>query len=340
MATLRGSWRTPEHGSLSRSMSARNGLGHSQLDSVVGRGDYYRPSANTGEKRHLEDDLGSVRSRYSYSSQVRLGTSGGQTRTTCNIASIPRQDFFKPGTIIPADHFEEAYDNASIAANDKSIIHIPGQKPICRKARPFIVLAGHAQNYICLPIFSHNGNGTSKKPNPEEYVSLRDHRATIRAPQQSIHKPLITLDMSGPEITPASVAHLAYPVSRRYNIPVTIIGRLTSASTIHLIRLFAKYMPVQISEASPASSSGILIHAGMSIYKALTELLLPEYAHLFLNVSWSKAACLRDSDLEARGISSLIDRQQVLSLFDKVYNASRSRSDWTIIISRANLTGN
>ena len=308
----------------------------SPLYSNVGRVDSYRPGENTGDKRRHHDDYTSVASKVSrsnYSSRGPSGASTAQYRTSHNKPCIQRQDSYKPGTIIRADHFEEAYDGGSTVMNDKSIIRVPGQKPICKKARFFVVLAAHSLNYICVPVFSHNGNGTRHKHRPEEFVTIRDHRASIEAPQQSIHEPLVTKEMSAMELTPESVVHLAYPVSRSYGIPVTGIGKLTIASTNQCIQLFRKYMPVETSEPQPASSTVLTIDASMSVLSALKALRFQTQARLFSGISWSEATALSGSQMEKMGVTRLLDRQELLSLFVKVHKARKSGPDWRVKIN-------
>ena len=339
MAALHGSQHAPKQGFIARSPSVLKGYVPNRLCSVAGRGDFYRPGESTGDKRRLRDDGNSTTSkasRYTYSSRYPSRTYGQQSRLGRNTPFIQRQETFRPGTIIRGDHVEEAYTNGTTLM-DKSMIHVPGHNPICKKARFFIVLAGHAMSYVCLPIFTHNGNGTRNKPRPEEFVSLRDHRATIEVQPQSSHEPLMTLDMSGMELTATSVVHLAYPTSRSYDLPIEVIGRLTPTSTNQCIQLFRRYMPVEVSESSPAASTGVLINASVSVSKALTNLRFQEYAHLFLNMPWSKVAYLTDRELGAKGIISLMDRQQILALFDQIAKAITSGPDWNVSINKDTL---
>lgn len=331
MASLLGSWRTPDQGSLASS----------RLGSGLGKADFYRHLGHKVEKRPFGDDTRSVASKFSqstYNSRSTVRNSRRREQITCNIGSIDRNDFFKPGTIAVAHFLEEAFENSSVVASDESIIRVPGHPDISDKRRLFIILAEYAQTYVSVPIFSHQGKGTKHKPKPEEYVSLQDHRATYEVSPQSMHEPLMTLEMSGNILTPASVAHLAYPVTRRYITPVTIIGRLAPSSTNRLIRLFRTYTPVEIREAMPGSSTDVLIHAEMSISNALIKLQFLRYAPLLGDMSWVEAANLRDSDLKARGIASVTDRQRLLSLFEQVETAYTAGPGWNTKVSKASLT--
>lgn len=260
-----------------------------------------------------------------------------QDRIISEIAGISEQNYFNPGTIIIAEHVEEAYNKGSTIANDNSIVRTLDGNTFCNKPRRFIILAKHALHYICIPIYSHNGNGTKYKPKPEEFVSIRDHRATIKARAQSIHEPLLTMDMAGIELTAPSVAHLAYPVSRSFTHPFRIIGRLSFSSTARAIQLYKTFVPQDYRGPSSASQSNLSIHAGLSVYDALTDLRLDTYALLFRNMSWEKAARLSENDLEGKGIRDLTARVNLSSLFDKVEKASRSGPDWNVKIDKNSL---
>lgn len=55
-----------------------------------------------------------------------------------------------------------------------------------------IVLATFQDNYIAVPIHTHNRRGLEGKANPEEFVSVRDHRVPVPFTQLSMHRPLLT----------------------------------------------------------------------------------------------------------------------------------------------------
>lgn len=336
MAAFHGDWRAPQRQSFAKSGSVYDTPEYgSWRPSLGGNGNYERPTPNLGEKKHSDDDSGSIISKFSCLSYASASTNrqcGRRIRTTSRIASIPQEDFFKPGSIIAADHFEEVLEHYSTGGQETKIIRVPGQKDICEKKRLFIVLAQHAQTYVSIPIYSHNGAGTKHKPDPDEYVSVRDHRAVVQAPPQSIHDPVTTLDMSGPELTATSVAHLVYPVSRPYVLPVKVIGRLAVSCTHHLIRLFRKNMAMEVRDTPRSSSTQFSIHAGVTITDAFQVLRLKEYALPFHNVSWSTAARLSDSDLKAKGITLGKTRQKLCSLFREVDKASDSGPDWQVMI--------
>lgn len=336
MPAVQQNWRHQGQEPTTRSILGREAPRGPRLNMVGGYPDRYQPGAGLGEKRHLGNDgrsMASKFSRTSVGSKATLKHYGRHGQTTSNVPEIPPEDYYKPGTIIIADHVEEAYDQASVLGNDRSIIRIAGQRDLCKKSRPFIILAAHSQSYLSVPIFSHQGNGTARKPRPEEYISVHDHRATVQPPVQSKHKPLITRNMAGSELMPSSVAHIAYPVSWRYVTPVTIIGRLTITSTNQLIQIFRKYMPVEVSEAKQKSSNGVRIHAGMTVSEAVTDLRLHKYALIFRNVSWSSAGQLSQSDLKSKGITDPAVCARLCALFDEVEIASNSGPNWAVTVN-------
>ena len=77
-------------------------------------------------------------------------------------------------------------------------------------------------------------------------MSVRDHRR-LAGPftALSIHKALSTETLNAvvEPSDPQSIAHLTYPVSRKYNLPIIQEGHLTKTSTTTLIQLDLQYGP-------------------------------------------------------------------------------------------------
>ena len=115
---------------------------------------------------------------------------------------------------------------------------------IYTKVRHMIVVACFEAHYIAIPLFTHNGNGVRGK-NPDEYISLKDHRS--KAPFQPLthHGFLLTKFLTEQTQTfhTLSTAHFTYPLSRKYTLPVYHEGHLQMASTKKLIELFTQYGP-------------------------------------------------------------------------------------------------
>ncbi|KAL8782998.1 MAG: hypothetical protein Q9213_004955 [Squamulea squamosa] len=118
---------------------------------------------------------------------------------------------------------------------------------IFTKQRKMIVVALHTDHYVAIPLYTHNGRGLANKRTPEEFVSVKDHRYTEEFVKLSIHDPLVT-EMIKEGINlfdPMSTAHLAYPVSRRYTLPVVHEGHLRNSSLRILVTLYNRYAEVE-----------------------------------------------------------------------------------------------
>ncbi|KAL9578841.1 MAG: hypothetical protein Q9212_005462 [Teloschistes hypoglaucus] len=164
-----------------------------------------------------------------------------------------RKDFFRPGMIIRGILHEQDH----IATSTGSNITISERNftdsrygPICTKFRKMIIISLHHDHYTAIPLFTHNGNGLAFKPNPEEFVSIKDHRAREKCPPQSNHKPLETETINnGIELIDAkSTAHFTYSLSRRYGLPVVHEGQLKKSSLNLLIDLFYLYTPKKVRD--------------------------------------------------------------------------------------------
>ncbi len=112
------------------------------------------------------------------------------------------------------------------------------------KVRIMIVVSCHTSHYIAIPLYSHNGNGLSRK-NPDEqmeYVSVKDHRIEGKFIGQSkhgilrtgYHKPGINI------LDPQSCAHITYSLPRKYDLPVVHQGHLTEQATDQLVQLYKR----------------------------------------------------------------------------------------------------
>ncbi|KAI9718790.1 MAG: hypothetical protein M1812_003964 [Candelaria pacifica] len=119
--------------------------------------------------------------------------------------------------------------------------------PICTKYRKMIVIALHHDHCIAIPLFTHNGNGLEGKERPDEFVSVRDHRAKYIPAfiPLSKHQALSTEIMNpGVELLDAKcTAHITYPISRRYDLPIIQEGTLSKVSITRLILLYNNYRP-------------------------------------------------------------------------------------------------
>jgi hypothetical protein len=162
-------------------------------------------------------------------------------------AQVYPRDAYRPGLIIRAFLYEQAYAKGPIPDTQAStIIDIsPDKEPLCAKNRFSFVVAAHQGNYTAIPLYTHQGNGLANKQFKEEYISVRDHRK--RNPSfvaQSRHDPLLTAELNEKvKIDEKTTAWLTYPISRSYLLPVMIEGCLDGISTEALVRLYTAYAP-------------------------------------------------------------------------------------------------
>ncbi|KAL8845485.1 MAG: hypothetical protein Q9176_000121 [Flavoplaca citrina] len=118
---------------------------------------------------------------------------------------------------------------------------------IFTKQRKMIVVALHTDHYVAIPLYTHNGRGLVNQRQPEEFVSVKDHRYKEEFVKLSKHDPLVTeMVRDGIDLFDTkSTAHLAYPVSRRYTLPVVHEGHLRSSSLRILVTLYNRYAEVE-----------------------------------------------------------------------------------------------
>ena len=118
---------------------------------------------------------------------------------------------------------------------------------IYSKVRFMIVIALHVNHYIALPLFTHNGNGISKKSieAATEFVSVHDKRNGRDFQPLSSHKSLVAdlgdMVKGSQVIDKMSIVHVTHPVSRSYDLLITKAGKLNRSSTQQLQKLWGKY---------------------------------------------------------------------------------------------------
>ena len=114
--------------------------------------------------------------------------------------------------------------------------------PIYTEVRYMIVVALFYDHYLAIPLYTHGGNGLAHKDNKWEYASIQDHREprSLREAGTLLHTEYLKPDCK--HLLPKSVAHIAYPVPRKYTLPVAPQGRLREESVKELVKLFKKYM--------------------------------------------------------------------------------------------------
>lgn len=189
-------------------------------------------------------DLKQAVTSYPNPSQVLSATaanSGNDNRPR----RLPRDMFFVGGIVRACLHedFGAPPDTTNKTMNSNITESRFGK--IHTKVRKMVIISVHQENYIAIPLYSHNGNGLLHKRNPDEFVSVFDYRNPGPFVPLSGRGALMTKYIA-PTIhayDPRSTAKLTYPVSRSYSLPVVYEGHLDSASTAHLISLYAQYAP-------------------------------------------------------------------------------------------------
>lgn len=114
--------------------------------------------------------------------------------------------------------------------------------PIYTEVRFMIVIALFYDHYLAIPLYTHGGNGLAHKNNKWEYASIEDYREqnSVQEAGFLLHTEYLKPDCK--HLLPLSVAHIAYPVSRKYTLPVAPQGRLREDSKVGLVSLFGQYM--------------------------------------------------------------------------------------------------
>ncbi len=164
-----------------------------------------------------------------------------------NRGRVIAKEAFQVGMIIRGIHHEGLYNNQSTTNVTDMTRTDTRHGPICTKYRKMTVIALHHDHFLAIPLFTHNFKGLQEKGRPDEFVSVCDHR--VRDPSTfeglSKHQPLWTEKMN-PGIGFLDVkctAHITYPISRSYRLPIIQEGRLTAASTNRLILYYNKLSP-------------------------------------------------------------------------------------------------
>lgn len=151
------------------------------------------------------------------------------------------KEAYQTGMIVRAAIHEPNLDQISrstITVNDRTVTET-AYGLVTSKMRKLIIIALHEDHYIAVPLYTHNGHGLTRKFKPNEYISVRDHRRRGPFTALSVHKPLVTehLNTDIALFDPVTTAHITYPVSRPYILPVIHEGSLEHESTQGLLDL-------------------------------------------------------------------------------------------------------
>ncbi|KAL8828024.1 MAG: hypothetical protein Q9170_006775 [Blastenia crenularia] len=196
-----------------------------------------------------------------------------RVRREANQGMRLRKEDYKPGMIIRAPLHEQdsrgdsrslgAGSNASVAsASSEATLAEKYTTPsrfgtIFTKYRKMIVVACHQDNYVAIPLYTHNGKGLIHKARPDEFVSVRDHRDKDKSNDKEAKDEWQRLSKWEPLVTEyvkegidiferKTTAHLAYPVSRRYALPVVNEGWLRGSSLRVMRDLYGRFAGVDV----------------------------------------------------------------------------------------------
>ena len=150
---------------------------------------------------------------------------------------------FKPGMIVRGICHEQDFHNAANGSTMTLADRYTTESKfglIHSKYRKMIVVGLYDNHYLALPLYTHNGNGISRKAKPDEFVSVHDHRSLEPFTKQTRHSPLVTGEMNEGinPIDPQSCAHITHPMARKYDLPLVVEGYLNKESTGRLWDLF------------------------------------------------------------------------------------------------------
>lgn len=168
-------------------------------------------------------------------------------------APIHEEDFnwtARPQSVEASDASRERGRYSQTGVSTQTNTHSKGRHitfsnwndPIYTEIRFMIVVALFHDHYLAIPLYTHGGNGLARKQNKWEYASIQDYREP-RSLQEGgflLHTEFLKPDCK--HLLPKSVAHITYPVSRKYILPVAPQGHLRQDSIDDLVKAFTQYM--------------------------------------------------------------------------------------------------
>ena len=176
-----------------------------------------------------------------YQMNPQPGRQNGGTQTVSRSPNQNHPDMllkheFQAGMIINANHFEEDRNQGESrgVSNHRTRTSLGF---VHHKTRYMIVAKLYHTHYVCVPLYTHEGNGLQgKEQYAQEFMSVRHGR--IRKSDfnnQSVGRELVT-DGTGPRLDPLSVAWLTHTVSRDYGLNVAKCGSLDADSLTRLLQ--------------------------------------------------------------------------------------------------------
>ncbi len=176
-----------------------------------------------------------------------MGSTRGPPDLRSNRTQKLTKNLFTPGMIVRGVCHEQDFHGAA----GGSIMTLADRYTtesrfgnIHSKYRKMIVIALYETHYLAIPLYTHNGNGVAYKSKPEEYISVRDHRSSGPFTKQTKHGELVTeqINVGIHPFDPNSLAHITYPLARKYDLPLVVEGQLNPQSAKLLWMLFHNFV--------------------------------------------------------------------------------------------------
>ncbi|KAI1747694.1 hypothetical protein F4782DRAFT_551844 [Xylaria castorea] len=154
---------------------------------------------------------------------------GGQSVTLRQSDRVHPAASYEIGIIFSAPyHTSSSKDERWVSVNDPYNTATPFGI-VYSKYRKMVVVKVFGEHCICLPIYSHNGQGFEGKTYITEHVSIRDTLDKHPEPPEGIHLGLLAVrnrDFHARIVRGRSSVKLSEFCSHRYDVPATMEGKL------------------------------------------------------------------------------------------------------------------
>ncbi|KAI0466564.1 hypothetical protein F4859DRAFT_519019 [Xylaria cf. heliscus] len=154
---------------------------------------------------------------------------GGQSAALRKSDRVHPAPSYEIGAIFSVSyHTPSSRDERWVSVNDPYNTATPFGI-VYSKYRKMIVVKVFGEHCVCLPIYSHNGQGFEGKTHSTEQVSIRDVHDKYPEPPEGIHLRLLAVrnrDFRGKIVCGKSSVKLSEFCSHRYDVPATMEGKL------------------------------------------------------------------------------------------------------------------
>ncbi|KAI8626435.1 hypothetical protein F5Y19DRAFT_488259 [Xylariaceae sp. FL1651] len=157
---------------------------------------------------------------------------GEQSAALRNTDRIHEPESYVPGVIFSAPFHSSSNDERWVSVTDPHNTATPFGI-VHSKYRKMIVIKIFGEHCVCLPIYSHHGQGLEGKQFHIEYVSIRDVSDSDPEPAEGPHHRLLAVanaEFCGRIVAGKSNVKLTEFCSHRFNTPATMEGKLDNKS--------------------------------------------------------------------------------------------------------------